>query len=155
MSQEILPLFIEGENSINVKVSYEYNEKDHTVYYYLFCLPFYSHLKSDKRGFRIVTAQLIMSGHCRNYEIIQAFGVSSISVKRSVKKYREGGISAFFKTRATRGRNVLTDEVLSQVQQLLNEGESVSDIAQELSLKSNTISKAIQAGKLIKVVKKT
>ena len=37
-----------------------------------------------------------MDGNCRQSEIVKAFGVTSISVKRSVKKYRDGGPGAFF-----------------------------------------------------------
>ena len=148
MGQQILPLFIVGENHINEKIHYEYNEESGTVYYYLFCHPLYSHLANEKQSFQLIIAQLIFYGHCRNFEIVKAFGVTSISVKRIVKKYRTGGISAFIKERATRGPKVLTDEVLEEAQKLLDEGESRSDTAQRLGIKTNTLSKAIQAGKL-------
>ena len=154
MGQQILPFFIEGDNSINAKVSYDYSKDDGTIYYSLFCMPVYSHLQSDKRGFQIITSQLIVNGHCKNCEVIKAFGVTSISVKRAVKRYREGGIDSFFTPKATRKGNVLTDKVISRAQQLLNDGASRSDIAQELSLKINTLSKAIQAGKLFEPKKK-
>ena len=148
MGQQILALYIEGENEINGKIHYEYDKESETIYYYLYCHPLYSHGVNDKTSFQIVTAQLIVYGHCRNVEIVKAFGVSSISVKRAVKKYRIGGISAFVTKRATRGPKVLTDEVLLKAQQLLDEGESRSNVAQGLGIKANTLSKAIQAGKL-------
>jgi len=65
-----------------------------------------------------------------------------------VKKYRTGGISSFVKERSTRGPKVLTDEVLLQAQKLLDDGEARMDAAQKLGIKANTLSKAIQAGKL-------
>ena len=148
MGQQILPLYIEGENQINEKIHYEYDKETETIYYYLYCHPLYSHCVNEKISFQLVTAQLIVYGHCRNFEIVNAFGVPSISVKRAVKKYRTGGISAFFKERPTRGSKVLTDEVLLEAQKLLDEGEARTDAAQKLGLKSNTLSKAIQAGKL-------
>ena len=85
MGQQILPLFIEGENRINEKIHYEYNKETSTIYYYLFCHPLYSHLVNDNQSFQLVIAQLIFHGHCRNFEIVNAFGVTSISVKRMVK----------------------------------------------------------------------
>jgi transposase len=148
MGQQILPLFIEGETRINEKIHYEYKKETATIYYYLYCHPLYSHCVNEKISFQLVIAQLIVSGHCRNFEIVNAFGVSSISVKRSVKKYRTGGMSAFFKSRPTRGPKVLTDEVLLEAQELLDEGEARTDAAQKLGIKANTLSKAIQAGKL-------
>jgi len=41
MGQQILPLFIEGENQINEKIHYEYNKETETIYYYLYCHPLY------------------------------------------------------------------------------------------------------------------
>lgn len=148
MGQQILPLYIDGEYQINEKIHYEYNKETETIYYYLYCHPLYSHGVNEKTSFQLVTAQLIVYGHCRNVEIVKAFGVSSISVKRAVKKYRTGGISAFVKKRSTRGPKVLTDEVLLEAQKLLDEGENRTNVAQNLGIKANTLSKAIQAGKL-------
>ena len=42
----------------------------------------------------------------------------------------------------------MTDEVLQEAQKLLDEGEARSDTAQRLGIKTNTLSKAIQAGKI-------
>lgn len=148
MGQQILPLYIEGEYQINEKIHYEYDKKTETIYFYLYCHPLYSHGVNDKTSFQLVTAQLIVYGHCRNVEIVKAFGVTPISVKRAVKKYRSGGISAFVNKSQTRGPKVLTDEVLLKAQKLLDEGESRTDVAQHLGIKANTLSKAIQAGKL-------
>ena len=149
MGQQILPLFIEGENQINQKISYEYDKDTKTIYYYLYCQPVYSHYVDDYKSFQIVIAQLIVYGHCRNIEIVKALGVTSIYVKRAVKKYRTGGISAFVKARSTRGPKVLTDEILREAQELLDEREERSCVAQKLGIKTNTLSKAIQAGKLV------
>ncbi len=148
MGQQILPLFIEGENQINEKIHYEYDKKTETIYYYLYCHPLYSHCVNEKSSSQLITSQLIIYGHCRNVEIINAFGVPSISVKRAVKKYRTGGISAFFKERLTRGPKVLTEKILLEAQKLLDEGEARTDVAHKLGIKANTLSKAIQAGKL-------
>jgi len=149
MGQEIFPLFIEGENNINNKISYETSE-DNTIYYYLYCNPVAFHAIDDNIQFKIVTSQLIMNGHCKNIEIVRAFGVSEISVKRNVKKLREKGVEGFYKTRNTRtGGTILTSDIISAAQKMLDAEETRNDIALKLSLKVNTLSKAIQAGKLI------
>jgi hypothetical protein len=77
--------------------------------------------------------------------------VSTISVKRSVKKYREGGIAGFYKKRNTRSAHVLTAKVLTSVQGLLNSGKVVSAIARQLDLKTDTINKAIRDGRLQRI----
>ncbi len=148
MGQMILPLFVEGENNINDKVSYTYDKESDTIYYNLFTMPVYSHLKSDNRGFHIITSQLIINGHCRNCEIIKEFGVTAISVKRSVKKIRTEGLGGFFKEKATRTSPVLTADIIVKAQTLLDDNKSRREVSDELSIKINTLSKAIQAGKL-------
>ena len=155
MSEQLLPLFLDGENSINSRVSYNHSD-DGNVYYFIYCAPIGFHRHNDRRGFNITTSQLIMNGHCKNCEIVRSFGVSEISVKRNLKKLRTNGIDGFYKPRNTRkGGTVLTPEILSEAQQLLNEGHTRNETAEELSLKVNTLSKAIQSGKLHELQKKT
>ena len=98
MGQEILPLFIDGDNVINKKISYE-KATDGNIYYYLYCQPVAFHPINDLREFKVLTSQLIINGHCKNCEIVKAFGVSEISVKRSVKKLRTQGIAGFYNIR--------------------------------------------------------
>ena len=99
--------------------------------------------------FRIVTAQLIESGGCRQVDIIRTFGGSKSSVVRSVKKLRQGGVEAFFKPRAVRyGGTVLTAQVLQKAQSLLDEQYSRADIAGKLGVKYDTLRKAINDGRL-------
>jgi hypothetical protein len=53
-----------------------------------------------------------------------------------------------------RGPAVLTPAVLEQAQGLLDEGGSPSDVARQLSLKYDTVQKAIRARRLHRSVKK-
>lgn len=148
MPQQILPIYIEGETSINEKVHYTYDEATDTVCYYLYCLPFYSHLKSDHNCFKMIIAQLSVLGHCKNHEIMKSLGISKSYMDRAVKTYREGGIGAFFEKRKTRSASVLTPEVIIEVQQRLASGESRSEIAESLGIKLNTLGKAINDRRL-------
>ncbi len=51
--------------------------------------------------FRFITAQLVVSGACRQVDIISCFGVSKNSVLRSVNKLRNG-LNGKLKTRNAR-----------------------------------------------------
>ncbi len=148
MAQQILPIFINGENSINDKVHYDFDPETNTVCYYLFCMPFYSHEEGDHSCFKMVIAQLIVLGHCKNSEMMNSLGVTKSYVDRAVKLYRTGGISAFFTKRKVRGAAVLTPEILTEAQHLLSSGESRSEVADKLGIKVNTLGKAIGAGHL-------
>lgn len=102
----------------------------------------------------MITAQFCVNGHTRQSEIARAFGVTAISVKRSVKRYREQGPGGFYQSPKRRGAAVLTPTVIQQVQQMLDEHQALAEIASKLDLKSNTLAKAIQAGRLHKPAKK-
>ena len=80
--------------------------------------------------------------------------MSKISVKRSVKLYREKGMAGFYAEPNRRGAAVLTPPVLEKVQELLDVGRSIPEIAKELALKADTLRKAVLTGKLYKPLKK-
>jgi transposase-like protein len=100
------------------------------------------------------TSQLVEDGNCTQAEIVRAFGISAISMKRYVKKYREGGPARFFQKQRRRSAAVLTPEVLEQAQERLNAGEAVAEVARALEINPDTLSKAIWAGRLSRPVKK-
>jgi transposase-like protein len=88
-------------------------------------------------------------------DLYRAFGVTAISLKRSVKLFREKGTAGFYAPRVSRGAAVLTPPVMEKAQQLLDEGNSVAEVAKELGIKRDTLGKAVAAGKLRKAKKKT
>jgi len=146
VSQLLLPLIPDGASQINDLLSVMQDGGDWT--YFLGSRAAFSHPEADLASFRMYTAQLITQGVCRQCEITKAFGVSSNSVNRSVKKYREEGIPAFYRQRLGRGATVMTDEVVEQAQQLLDAGCSRKETADRLGIKTDTLRKAIVAGKL-------
>ena len=129
-------------------------KEDNNITYFYGSLPVFSHKEEDKDSFRMITAQFCASGHTKQIEIARAFGVTSISVKRSVKLYRAEGPRGFYKPKIRRGAAVLTPSVIKQAQQLLSEHEEVGNISLKLNIKPDTLSKAIRAGKLYKLAKK-
>jgi hypothetical protein len=97
---------------------------------------------------------LVINGNAAQSEISRAFGVPLVTVKRYVKLYRAGGPRAFFAAPSRRRGSKLTPELLVEAQALLDEGLEVPDVACRLSILTNTLHKAIRAGRLHKGVKK-
>ncbi len=149
MPQMLLPLFPAEATSINDVLGFCLRSE--TVFYFNGQMPIFSHHKSDIKSFRLISSQLVVNEVVKQSEIVRAFGVSVISVKRYVKRYREEGAEGFFKPRKTRSSKVLTTEVLGKVQDLLIQGRQVSPICEELGLKSDTVNKAIRDGRLHRI----
>jgi transposase-like protein len=151
MPQMLLPIFPSELTLINNKIGYQ--RKDGSVYYFNGMMPIFSHAEDDLASFRFITSQIVVLGNATQAEIVRAFGISAISMKRYVKRYRARGPSGFFDPPHRRGASVLKKDVLEQVQELLDKGQSVSSIAADLDLRSDTLNKAIRDGRLHKVKK--
>ena len=148
MPQGLLPLFCEDTTSINALISFQ--KRDGMIYYFHGCLPVFSHAEEDAASFRMFTSQLYVDGNCTQAQIVRAFGVTAISVKRSVKKYREEGPGGFFrKTPPARTPRVLTAEVLETAQALLDGGQSRQEVAETLDIKVDTLYRAVRSGRRI------
>lgn len=153
MPQELLPLFPPDITMINSMIGFA--KRDNRVYYFHGVAPVFSHPESDKASFRLFTSQLVENGNATQAEIVRAFGISSISMKRYVKKLREKGASGFFEKPRGRSATVLTPEVLSEAQTMLQEGRSVQEIAEELGINVLTLRKAVSEGRLQRLEKKS
>ena len=152
MTQLQLPIFPVGSTEVTHDLAFE--KRDGQVTYFYGTLPVFSHAESDIASFRMITAQFYLNGYVKQMDIVRAFGVSPISVKRAVKRFQEEGPQGFYSDKKTRGTTVLTPDVLEQAQQLLNDGLEPSDVADQLAIKPDTLSKAIRAKRLHKSVKK-
>jgi transposase-like protein len=146
MPQLQLPIFPQGVTEITASLSFK-READR-ITYYLCALPVFSHQEDDLATFRMITSQFVEGGHVTQAQIARAFGIALVTVKRSVKRYREQGARGFYVERKTRGAAVLTEPVLIKVQQLLDDGLSVKDVAAQLELKKDTLDKAVRAGRV-------
>ena len=154
MPQIQLPIFPEGVTRITPELAFQ--KRDGQVYYFNGQMPVFSHAVDDLATFKMITSQFVVNGNAKQCEIAKAFGVHEVSVRRAVKKYREKGPRGFYEPRRTRGAVVLTPSVLKEAQEMLNEGHSLKEVGDELGIKTNTLNKAVQAGKLHRVsVKKT
>jgi IS30 family transposase len=72
-----------------------------------------------------------------------------VTVKRHMKVYREQGAKGFYESKARHSSaSKLAGETLERAQQLLDQGQSVPEVAEELNVLRNTVHKAIRAGRL-------
>lgn len=146
MAQRQLPMFPEGSTEVTHDLAFE--KREGRVTYFYGSLPVFTHDENDDASFKMITAQFYCNGYVKQMDIVRAFGVTPISVKRAVKLYREQGVQGFYAEKRTRGAAILTDEVLLQAQQLLSEEQEPCDVADQLGIKHDTFSKAIRAGRL-------
>ncbi|MCP4258006.1 MAG: hypothetical protein GY774_10830 [Planctomycetes bacterium] len=154
MPQQLLPIYNDEGQEGYITDILSYGKKDGSIYYFLGAYPIYSHPIEDLKSFRLITSQFVVNGRCKQIDLVKAFGVSPISIKRYVKKYRENGAEAFFTPKRSRGAHVLTPKVLEQAQDLLNQGSTPSEVADRLNVIKNTLKKAIRSGRLLEPVKK-
>jgi transposase len=152
MPQLQLPFFSAGVTEISQTLAFE--KRDGQVTYFNGVMPVFTHDEKDLKTFRMITSQFCTNGNCTQAQIVEAFGVPLSTVKRYCGLYREKGVEGFYAPRVYRGAAVLTDDVLKQAQQLLDEDLSVRQIADELGIKRNTLQKAVNAGRLHQRIKK-
>ena len=87
MPQLQLPIFPAGIIEINNQIAVE--NREGMVYYVYGHLPVFQHGEGDVRAFRMFTSQMIVNGTVKPKEIVRAFGVPMVRVKRYVKVMRE------------------------------------------------------------------
>lgn len=147
MPQLQLPIFPAGVTEINARVAVQI-EADR-VYYIHGHLPVFQHEEKDLASFRMFTSQMVVNGTVKPKEIVRAFGVPMITVKRYARLYREHGAKGFYSAKVRRSSaSVLTAAVREQAQSWFDAGRSVPEVAEELQLLANTLHKAIRAGRL-------
>src|SRR5450432_2307193 len=113
MPQLQLPIFPSGVTEINSQIAVQ--KEAGTIYYIHGHLPVFQHAERDVRGFRMFTSQMVVNGTVSPKDLVRAFGVPMISVKRSVKVFRERGAEGFFAEKPRHSSaSVLKGEVCSE-----------------------------------------
>jgi len=152
MPQLHLPMFPAGVTHITNELAFE--RRDGQIVYFNGHMPVFVHPEDDVASFRMITSQFCESGYAKQVDIVRAFGVTSISVKRAAKLYRQRGVKGFYAPRGSRGPAVLTASVVAEVEGLLVDGVGLGEVAQRLGLKPNTLQKAASAGRIRPAAKK-
>jgi hypothetical protein len=146
MPQLQLPIF--PSESKCIATGYSVECRDKIVVYFSGMLPVFQHTEDDLQSFRMFTSELINMGVVRQVDIVNAFAVPLPTVKRHLKLLRDHGPKIFFARPKPRAASVLTDETRQIVEGLIEEGKSVAEVAEASGVKSNTLHKAIRAGRL-------
>ena len=145
-------MFPADVTEINPQVSCA--RREGVVYYFNGPMPVFSHAESDRASFAMFTSQMVVNGNCTQAQIVRALGISGISMKRYVKRYRQSGTAGFFRPRKTRQPRVLTPSMLAKAQELIQRGVARNAVAQELGLKTDTLRKAVKAGRIVEPIKR-
>jgi len=143
MPQLQLPFFPASVTEITPSLAFE--KRDGRVTYFNGLMPVFCHDEKDLKTFRMITCQFCVNGNCTQSQIVKAFGVPLSTVKRL---YQQKGVEGFYAPRMYRGAAVLTEDILKQAQELLDEDQTVRQIAERLGIKRNTLQKAVNAGRL-------
>jgi transposase-like protein len=141
-----MPFFPQGVTHINPMLAF--SKEGGKIAYVTGNLQIYSHEEDDSVAFKMITAQFCANGMAKQAEVVRAFGVPSLAVKRAVKLFRQEGTRGFYKPRKRRAAAVLTAQVCAQVQALLDAGSTISEVAEQNNIKRDTLSKAVRAGRL-------
>ena len=75
MPQMLVPIIAPGTTMISQRLSVA-NEEDTWTYFHG-AFPVFSHKASERKMFRLITAQLVCNGVCRQVDIIKAFGAGT------------------------------------------------------------------------------
>lgn len=126
MPQLQLPIFAEGVTEVTVNVAYE--KQDGQIVYYNGMVPIFMHAEEDMASFKMITSQLYINGAAKQVEIVEAFGINPLSLKRWVKKHREEGPSAFY---ARKRRGVKTSKKSPDLGRETTSGRSRKDEHEE------------------------
>ena len=90
MPQTQMPFFPDGVTHITPLLAFR--KEDGRVTYFNASMPVFVHDADDLASFRMITAQFYVNGNAKQADLVRAFGVSKISLKRAVKCYREQGL---------------------------------------------------------------
>jgi transposase len=113
-----------------------------------------SHAKKDLASFRHFSSQLIVQGSATQGDVAKAFGVPLVAIKRATQLYRERGPAGFYVSARRREGSKLNAEKLEQARALLVQGYPLPIVSAQSGVLSDTLRKAISAGRL-PAVKKT
>jgi hypothetical protein len=146
MPQLQLPMFPAGVTEITPQLAFK--KEDGRVVYFNGHMPIAIHDEKDLPSFRMVTSQFYVMGLVTQSDLTRVFGVTPISVKRAVKKFREHGPGGFYAERRVRGAAVLLPDVVEEAEELLAEDMKISDVAKQLSISPDTLRKGIDSGRV-------
>lgn len=146
MPQALLPLIPDDATEINDRISVV--QKDGHWTYFCGIQPVFRHPVGDRQSFSMFVSQLCVQGACTQAEIRRKFGISKNWLLRCIAKYHQEGVAGFYQRRRARGASIMTPEVVAEAQSMLDQGHTDKAVAAKLSIKYDTLRKAIKRGLL-------
>ena len=146
MAKLRIPMFQTGATQITPLLSFK--KEDGWVVYFNGQIPIAMHREEDLPTFRMVTSQFYHMGLVSQSDLKRVFGLAPITVTRAAKIYCEHGPAGFYRERPTRGPGVLVPEVVEKAEELLAAGIELSEVARQLSVRTDTLRKAISSGRI-------
>jgi biotin operon repressor len=144
-----LPIFPENTKLINSSVGFF--KKADFVYYLHNGSPIFCHHVDSTNNYRYILANLVQSKLCQASEISKALGISQRNVERYAQKLRQHGIESFFNQVDHRGECYkMTESILIQAQQLMDDGKSQLKTAKTLGVSESCIRYHVKVGNLKK-----
>jgi biotin operon repressor len=144
-----LPIFPESTKLINSSVGFF--KKEGFIYYLHNGSPIFCHHVDSTNTYRYILANLVESKLCHAFEISRALGISQRNVERYAQKLRQHGIESFFNQIDHRGECYkMTESLLVQAQQLMEDGKSQLKTAKTLGVSESCIRYHMKVGNLKK-----
>lgn len=151
--QTLLPIFTDEITLINAELGYQ--QRDGVIYYFHAGLPVFQHAAGDRQSFRMILSQFYLNGLCSQVELVHAFKVTPIRIKRAVKQYRQRGPASFYRSAAPpHTPRRLVPAVVAEAEGLLAEGLDRGAVAERLGIKKDTLRKGIESGRVRELKKK-
>ena len=116
MPQMWLPIFPKGVTEINEILAFAHENDNIT--YYNGMMPVFTHHKNDIQTFRLILSQFYINGNATQSELVKALGIPPVTLKRSVKLYKEKGPQGFFEPPKRGGPRVLTADTVAEIERL-------------------------------------
>lgn len=144
-----LPIFPESTKLINSSVGFF--KKEEFIYYLHNGSPIFCHHVDSTNNYRYILGNLVESKLCHASEISRALGISQRNVERYAQKLRKQGMESFFNQVDHRGECYkMTEPLLLQAQQLLDDGMSQLRSAKTLGVSESCIRYHLKGGALKK-----
>ena len=147
MPQTAFPFFPEGVTQITALLAFR--KQDGQITYFNGAMPVFTHQADDMDSFRMITAQFCVNGNAKQ---------ATSCARSGDQDQREAGREALSRARPERllptaqaARAGGVDRaVLAEAQGLFDEGLETSEVADQLGVKRDTLSKAVRAGRVHK-----
>jgi len=102
VTQFQLPLFQDGVNLITPHLGYQ--KSDGQILYLNGMTPVFIHDEGDIASFKMIVSQFYLNGAAKQAQLVKAFGINPLALKRWVKRAREHGPKCFYEPGKRRPR---------------------------------------------------